>query len=933
MPCSGLAAVAGRPTFGPQDEAQGITRVLSSLVILVLAIVPVQRAFGQPAQPAEVKVTHPASNPLRDALRPVPETAVFKMDGYYLWDPSLIKVGDTYHLFASRWPVTSERMKGWMKSHVIRATSKSLFGPYQFQEVVLSPSKHPWATQAVHNPKVMKTGNRFLIYHLGIPQWKTGFAYADSIEGPWTPVPHPVLATNNPAIIELADGSAYAVGKFKPAKVKDGQWDAYMQAFEADTINGPYRLLGGSGNRLPNDFELEDPTLWWAGNRYNVICTDWQAKVTGVQKAVVYYTSKNGIDYELDSPIPVWSQRDPVPLRDGRSLGISGVERPQVFLDESGALVALLAGIYPANRDQESTFIVIRPVDHFIPGNDVLADSGATGSGTANGSLAGAPANLTAPLNATSQPGNPLPIVGLAAFPGAEGYGAAATGGRGGSVYHVTHLNDSGVGSFRDAVSQPNRTVVFDVGGIIKLTSALEVVDNITIAGQTAPGQGVSTSGATVYLNHGFGAADSYGHSNIIVRHMRFREGYKESHQAYSLALKPAHKVMIDHCSVEIGNWQTFSITHNAATGEQPSDITVQNSIIGAGVSNQLGVLDWNPVNLTWHHNLFLDNGGRDPKASGTLQIINDVVYNYVLGIYGDGGEHCDFIGNYHIAGPDTNATSVNQGMNFNHDVTGVFYASGNYWANKRDGTLGGVPLVPGTAFRFNPVVSATPLCSPAIPVTVDSARLAYHKVVSVAGASLSRDPLDSALIDQVASLGTRGPGGTLGVAYKLGLYMKHVTPYTDAASGNPIPTWSVSGGTAPTDTDGDGMPDDWELATGSNVNVADNNVAGTGGYTRLENYLNWMADPHARVQEDAPSMIDLSQYTAGFNNHRPTFTVTAPAHGTATLLADGHSLQYTPATHYAGLDATGFTVTASDGSVLTQTLGILVNRASGILK
>ena len=313
--------------------------------------------------------TQPGSNPLRDALRPVPETAVFKMDGYYLWDPSLIKVGDTYHLFASRWPITSERMKGWMKSHVIRATSKSLFGPYQFQEIVLSPSNHPWATQAVHNPKVMKTGNRFLIYHLGIPQWKTGFAYADSIVGPWTPVPHPVLSTNNPAIIERPDGSAYAVGKFKPAKIKDGQWDAYMQAFEADSINGPYRLLGGPGNRLPNDFELEDPTLWWAGNRYNVICTDWEAKVTGVQKAVVYYTSKNGIDYQLESRIPVWSQRDPVPLRDGRSLEISGVERPQVFLDENGALVALLAGIYPANREKESTFIVIRPVDHFIPGN------------------------------------------------------------------------------------------------------------------------------------------------------------------------------------------------------------------------------------------------------------------------------------------------------------------------------------------------------------------------------------------------------------------------------------------------------------------------------------------------------------------------------------------------------------------------------------
>ena len=86
-----------------------------------------------------LKVSHPDCNPIRDALQPVPETAIFKMEGYCLWDPSLIKVGDTYHLFASRWPVTSERMEGWKKSHVIRASSKSRFGSYQFQEVVLSP--------------------------------------------------------------------------------------------------------------------------------------------------------------------------------------------------------------------------------------------------------------------------------------------------------------------------------------------------------------------------------------------------------------------------------------------------------------------------------------------------------------------------------------------------------------------------------------------------------------------------------------------------------------------------------------------------------------------------------------------------------------------------------------------------------------------------
>ena len=289
------------------------------------------------------------------------------MDGYYLWDPSVLKVGDTYHLFASRWPDSPLKMAGWKKSHVIRATSKSLFGPYQFAEVVLHPSKHPWAKEGIHNPKIMQVGNKFLLYHLGIPIWQTGFAWADSIEGPWTPVAKPVLATNNPAIIVRDDGSAYAVGKFKPARTGDGDWDAWMQAFQADSIHGPYNVIGGPGNRLPAGYELEDPTLWWAKGRYHVVCTDWESKVTGVHKAVVYYTSENGIDYTLESTMPIWSQKDPVPIVGGSPLTISGIERPQVFLDEKNAVTALMAGIYPANRSKETTFIMIRPVSAFVP--------------------------------------------------------------------------------------------------------------------------------------------------------------------------------------------------------------------------------------------------------------------------------------------------------------------------------------------------------------------------------------------------------------------------------------------------------------------------------------------------------------------------------------------------------------------------------------
>ncbi|MEI6141017.1 MAG: glycoside hydrolase family protein [Mariniphaga sp.] len=326
-----------------------------------------EKVLEQPPMPPGVlKVAYPYSNPLRDALRPVPETAIFKMDGFYLWDPSVILVGDTYHLFCSRWPKDTE-MKGWMKSHVIRATSKSLFGPYQFQEVVLDPAKHPWATQAIHNPKITQAGNKYLIYHLGIPQWKTGFAFADSIQGPWTPVPNPVISTNNPALLIRPDGSAYAVGKFKPKITRDGKWDANMQAFGAENFNGPYILIKDTLNRLPGNFEMEDPTIWWANNQYNVVCTDWEAKVTGVQKSVVYYTSKDGVNYELYSLIPVWSQTDPVPMQNGKMLKVKGIERPQVFTNKKGAVVALLASIYP--DEGGPTYIIIRPVKNFKPKN------------------------------------------------------------------------------------------------------------------------------------------------------------------------------------------------------------------------------------------------------------------------------------------------------------------------------------------------------------------------------------------------------------------------------------------------------------------------------------------------------------------------------------------------------------------------------------
>jgi hypothetical protein len=338
------------------------------MIFTVGACLVLGSAVAEPAPelPAGINVSCLDGNPFRAALKPVPETAVFKMDGWSLWDPSVIQVGDTWHLFCSRWDPAE--WNNWKTSHIIRATSKSLFGPYTFQEVVKMPADHPWAKQGLHNPKAMKVGDRYMIYHLGLPGWSTGFMYADTIEGPWEPLPEPVLQANNPALLPRADGSAYVVSKFKVKSEEEKRELVYMRAHEATALQGPYETVADEGNRLPGGFELEDPSIWWANNRYNVLCTDWKGKVTGTMKALLLYTSQDGVDYELYSPIPIWTRDESVPMAGGGSMEVDRLERPQVHLDKTGAVDALLVSAVLPEREKTGV-IIIRPVDRFVPRN------------------------------------------------------------------------------------------------------------------------------------------------------------------------------------------------------------------------------------------------------------------------------------------------------------------------------------------------------------------------------------------------------------------------------------------------------------------------------------------------------------------------------------------------------------------------------------
>ena len=158
------------------------------------------------------------------------------------------------------------------------------------------------------------------------------------------------------------------------------------------------------------------------------------------------------------------------------------------------------------------------------------------------------------------------------AFPGAEGFGRFASGGRGGEMVHVTTLDDSGPGSFRAAVSKPNRIVVFDVGGIIRLKSNIAVSSDITLDGQTAPGDGIMIYGRSVSFS---------GQSNVIVRYLRFREGIEGDRGKCSVNLSTGSGMIFDHCSIEWGRWDCLGLTVGS------HDITFQNCIIGEGVDPQ----------------------------------------------------------------------------------------------------------------------------------------------------------------------------------------------------------------------------------------------------------------------------------------------------------------------------------------------------------
>jgi autotransporter-associated beta strand protein len=398
----------------------------------------------------------------------------------------------------------------------------------------------------------------------------------------------------------------------------------------------------------------------------------------------------------------------------------------------------------------------------------------------------------------------------LRAFPEAEGFGAFATGGRGGSVYHVTNLNDSGAGSFRDAVSSGNRTVVFDIGGWIELASPVSVQDNITIAGQTAPGDGIGLK------NYGVSFSNA---ENVIARHLRVRQGpYDDSVGRDAVGATGASNIIFDHMSVSWGRDENFSITSS-------SDITIQNSIVAEGLLNHSmgGLIEWNE-GISIHHNLYISNNDRNPKTKGILDFTNNVVFNWGEFAYvaGDsaGLSYGNVVNNYFIAGPSSSELHdpISRG-NRNYSM----FLDGNYYDGNQNGVLDGQLFTQADVDDELTYVSERfdyPL------VATDTATRAYEKVLNKVGASLSRDSVDSRLIN--------------GVVTQNGMLI------SDPAV---VGGWgTLSGGPAPLDTDQDGMPDVWETDRGLNPNnPSDRNQLNLFGYTRIEEYINELGGAHTK--------------------------------------------------------------------------------------
>ena len=417
------------------------------------------------------------------------------------------------------------------------------------------------------------------------------------------------------------------------------------------------------------------------------------------------------------------------------------------------------------------------------------------------------------------------------AFPGAQGWGRFAEGGRKGTVYHVTNLNDAGNGSLRDAVSQPNRIVVFDVSGVIRINSRIVFKDNLYVAGQTAPGEGITVYGDGV----SFSGAD-----NSIVRYMRFRMGTVGTKDKDCAGVANGQNMIFDHCSFAWGQDENFSINWDNK-GKAPKDITLQNCIVGQGLMTHSAGGLMQAENITLYRILMVDNSTRNFKVKGINQYANNIVYNWKNAAYNMGGDsegqsYANIESNLFINGPAVGGNCLTGGnANFH------FYGDDNLQDSNRDG------IYNPTAFTGDGGGNrqAKPYDYPTLEKWV--AKDLIEKLLPDVGASLPyRDLADCYMIDEVLSFGKKG---------------NLITNENELPIGVPT-SWSWFKGEKPADSDGDGMPDDWEKAHGTNPAKDDAMILADNGYANIENYINGITRKDRQFFLRAPMNLTLREAT-----------------------------------------------------------------------
>lgn len=515
------------------------------------------------------------------------------------------------------------------------------------------------------------------------------------------------------------------------------------------------------------------------------------------------------------------------------------------------------------------------------------------------------------------------------AFPGAEGYGRFAIGGRGGKVVYVTNLNDDGPGSLREAITNDigPRTIVFAVSGIIELKSRLTLSSSyVTIAGQTAPGKGICITRAPL----GFS-----GVNDGIMRFVRVRLGSGTTYDG--MGLQGSGHCILDHNSI---SW-TIDEAFSSRSGK---NITLQRTLISEAL-NAAGHQNYPPGSQhgyaasisgdigSFHHNLLAHCAGRnwslaggldgDGFYAGRLDIFNNVVYNWKSRTTDGGAHEVNFVKNYYKPGA---ASTQNYALNAQWDGfpgTQSYYCDGNIVEGKFEDLTNLRNGCKSATSNPNPWSDVSFFPSYA---TVHSAHEAYKHVLSDVGCTLPLfDDHDKRIINETLT-GTYSCRGS----------------YTNLP-GLPDSEQDVGGWenypeiyrSDDFDTDKDGLPDWWETMFGLNPNSLEGDFSDANadddedGFTNLEEYLHWMATPHFETGINQKIEIDLAPFTKGFEKS-PVYTVSSISNATAEI--KGTTLSVTPDSDFQGLIYADFTVSDEDNSSMVRTVGLKVgSRATDI--